>query len=117
MIEHQRASDLGWLAVIAMRVSQFWDWIDKRQIDAQLIAAAILYGSFRILFWSFDYATHGERPGIEVAAIIGAIATPWALLQSAAIAFIFNARSRSFETGKNTSFSSVETTKKTESTT
>lgn len=113
MIRQQRATDRGALCALALRLSQFWDFVDRRQIDAQLVSVAILCGSFKILLWSFDFAQNGNRPGIEIAAIIGAIATPWAILQSAAIGFIFQARSRSFEVSPNTASTLTATTKTT----
>jgi hypothetical protein len=93
----RRASDNGWLCVVAQRLSQVWDFIDRRQIDAYAVSGLILWGSFRILFWSFEYALHADRPGIEVAAIIGAIGAPWAGLQAVAIKFVLEARKSSFE--------------------
>ena len=95
-IEHNRAEDKGWLCIVALRASQFFDWIDKRQIDAQAVSAIILYGSIKITAWAMDFAHTGDRPGLEVAAIIAAVVTPWSALQAAAIKFIFETRTKSF---------------------
>jgi hypothetical protein len=79
-----------WLAV---RASETWEWIDKRQIFERFVALAILYGTIEIVAWSMTYAeTHVEKSGVEAAAIIAAVATPYMALQAAAIAFMFRAR-------------------------
>lgn len=97
MIEQRRAEDRGWLCWLAWRASQAWDWIDRRQVDAHVISAVVLYGSIKITGWAMDFAHHGDRPGIEVAAIIAAVVTPWSALQAAAIKFVFETRTKSFE--------------------
>jgi len=110
-IPQQRAEDKGWARSIAQTVSHVWDWVDKRQIDVTAVSVTILYGSFKILLWSLEYATHANRPGLEVAAIIAAVAGPWSLMQGAALKFIFEARTKSFEVGKpNAASSSFEST-------
>lgn len=93
MIERRRAADGGWLCWVAMRCSEAWDWIDKRNIDKHFISVAILFGTVKITAWSMGYAErHGEKSGIEAAAIIAAVAAPYMALQAAAIAFYFRAR-------------------------
>jgi len=110
-IPQQRAEDQGWARTVAQSVSHMWDWVDKRQIDVTMASALILYGSFKILDWSLEYAARGDRPGLEVAAIIAAVAAPWNIMQAAALKFIFEARTKSFEVGKpNAASSSFEST-------
>lgn len=92
MIERRRADDSGWLCWVAQRCSQAWDWIDKRDIDKHLVSLAILTGTVFITRWAMRYAEHGDRPGLEVAAIIAAVSAPYMALQAAAIAFYFRAR-------------------------
>lgn len=96
MIESRRATDQrGWRAVtcwLAMRASDAWEWIDKRDIDKHLVSLAVLYGTVKITGWAMHFAEHGDRPGLEVAAIIGAVSAPYMALQAAAIAFYFRAR-------------------------
>lgn len=94
---HRRTSDSGLMCRIAIRASQFWDFIDRRQIDAHVVNAITMYGTVDIFIWAKHFAEHGDRPGLEVAAIIGAVAAPWSLLQSAMIKFIFDARRGSFD--------------------
>lgn len=92
MRELRRASDKGWLCWVALRAAQFWDFIDKRDIDKHAISMAILYGTVKITTWAMHFAEDGNRPGIEVAAIIGAVAAPYMALQAAAIKWYFDAR-------------------------
>ena len=96
MIQRRRRNDDGWLCWLAARCSQGWDWIDKRQIDAHIVSAIVLYGTIKITHWAMRFAEHGDRPGIEVAAIIGAVMIPWSALQAAAIKFVFDTRRGTF---------------------
>lgn len=97
-LERRRVEDqhlTGWRAVtcwLAQRASEAWDWIDKRDIDKHAISLAILIGTVKITAWSMHFAEHGDRPGLEVAAIIGAVVAPYMALQAAALAFYFRAR-------------------------
>lgn len=78
---------------MARRASEFWDWVDKRDLDKHTISIAIFYGTIKITNWAMDYAaTHTEKTGIEAAAIIAAVAAPYMALQAAAIGFYFKAR-------------------------
>lgn len=87
----RRSEDRGWL-------TRAWDWIDRRQIDAHAISVIILYGTIKITAWAMHYANNADRPGLEVAAIIAAVMTPWSALQAAAIKFVFETRTKSFTT-------------------
>lgn len=94
---HRRAEDIGWACVAAQRLREFWDFIDKRQIDAYLVSLAILFGTVRITDWAMEFVdAHPDIDGLKAAAIMGAIMGPWSLLQGAAIKFLFEARQRSF---------------------
>jgi len=75
-----------------MRFSQAWDWIDKRDIDKHTVSIFIMYGTYEITRWAMRYAEHGDRPGTEVAFIIGAVAGPYMALQAAALKWYFDAR-------------------------
>ena len=88
-----RATDRGFLCSLALRFSQAWDFIDKRDIDKHTVSIVIMYGTYELTRWAMRFAEHGDRPGIEVAAIIGAVFGPYMLLQGAAIKWYFDARS------------------------
>lgn len=87
----------GFWCKLALRLSEFWDWVDRRQIDAHAISALTMFGTIKLSLWAMAFAEHSNRPGLEVAAIIAAIGTPWAALQAAVIKFVFDARTESFK--------------------
>lgn len=73
-------------------VTRFYDWIDQRQVDKHAVSLVILFGTVLVTRWAMHFAENGDRPGLEVAAIIAAVNGPYSLLQAAAIAFYFKAR-------------------------
>lgn len=73
--------------------TRFWDWIDARDIDKHIMSVIIMYGTWEISRWAMLFATMAERPGLEVAAIIGAVIAPYMALQAAALKWYFDARS------------------------
>lgn len=76
-----------------MNFSRLWDWIDKRQIDKHVLSVGIFYGTVRLTEWAMAFAAlHGDRPGMEIAAIIAAVTAPYMALQGAAIKYYFEAR-------------------------
>ena len=88
-----RATDGGWLCTVALRASQLWEFIDRRDIDKHAVSVAILYGTVLVTRWAMDFAeTHSEKSGLEAAAIIAAVNVPYMALQAAAIGFYFRAR-------------------------
>jgi hypothetical protein len=91
-MEQRRSTDTGWLCWVALRAAQFWDFIDRRDIDKMALSVVILAGTWDITRWAMRYAEHADRPGLEVAAIIAAATAPYMALQAAAIAFYFRAR-------------------------
>jgi len=89
----RRAGDEGLLCRIALRAGQFWDFIDKRDIDKHLVSLGIFYGTIKLTTWGITFAERLiDKPGLEVAAIIGAVLAPYMALQAAAIKFYFDAR-------------------------
>lgn len=73
-------------------IARFWDWIDDRDIDKHLVSLVILGGTYRITEWAMTFAKTCDKPGIEVAAILGAVLAPYMALQAAAVSFYFRAR-------------------------
>ena len=93
MIEQRRSQDRGWLCWIAARCSQCWDFIDKRDIDKHLVTWWSFYVTFYLLDWALEYVfKHPDKPGLEVAAIVGAIMLPWTPVQGAIVKWYFEAR-------------------------
>lgn len=97
VIPQRRASDMNGFARmfcwLARRASDFWDWIDKRDLDKHAVSIVILSGTWKLTTWAMAYAAASQRPGFEIAAIIAAVIAPYMALQAAAIAFYFTARS------------------------
>lgn len=88
-----RRTDGGWLCWVALRAAQFWDFIDKRDIDKHTVSIIILIGTIKVTQWAMDFASaHTDKSGIEVAAIIAAVLVPYNALQAAAISFYFKSR-------------------------
>jgi hypothetical protein len=95
---------------IARRASEFWDFIDRRDIDKHTTSLAILLamfeGTLRLTKWGtalvdqwMTAATNGHPvPGTEVAMVVGAVLAPWSLLVSvvvtAVVGFYFKARNQ-----------------------
>ena len=73
-------------------LGRFWDWIDSRDIDKHVVSLAVLAGTYQITQWAMTFARTCDKPGIEVAAIIGAVTAPYMALQVAAIKYYFEAR-------------------------
>ena len=93
----RREDDKGWLCWLAMRGSQFFDWIDKRQIDAYSVLIFSLWMTAEVLFWAMDFAdTHPDMDGLKMAAMIGAVVGPWVTMQAALVKFYFDARKSDF---------------------
>jgi hypothetical protein len=88
MADEARRSTDTWTG----KLSFFWDWIDKRDIDKHLVSLIILAGTAQLTLWAEHFAENGNRPGIEVAAILAAVFAPYMLLQGAALKWYFGAR-------------------------
>lgn len=97
MTELRRRTDDGWLCVVAQRAREFWDWVDRRQIDAYAVSIGIFYGTVKITEWAMAYAS--SHAGEGVALIIAAVTAPYMAMQAAALKFYFDARQRSFLPG------------------
>lgn len=102
-----RAGDNGFWCVVALRCSQAWDFIDKRDIDkhatAVIIITAYMVGTYHVVMWGARFAERwifgaeamaSAAPkvisGTEVAMVIGAVLGPWTLLGSVVISTIVN---------------------------
>jgi hypothetical protein len=73
-------------------LARFWEWVDRRDVDKHVVSLAILFGTVKVTAWAMHFAENGNRPGLEVAAILAAVLAPYMALQSAAVAFYFRAR-------------------------
>lgn len=93
MTELRRRSDRGWLCWVALRLTDFWDWVDKRDLDKHAVSIAILIGTAKVTSWAFHFSeAHMDKSGAELALVIAAVTAPYMALQAAALAFYFRAR-------------------------
>lgn len=74
------------------RLGQIWDWIDHRDIDKHAVCWAVFYGLIKITSWAIWYASASQRPGLDVAAVIGAVTAPYTMLMGAVVKYYFEAR-------------------------
>lgn len=89
----RRADDRGLLCWLALRASQFWEFIDKRDIDKHAVSLGIFYGTIKVTGWGMAYASSfTTKSGVEVAAVIAAVVAPYMALQAAALKFYFESR-------------------------
>lgn len=76
-----------------IQFASVWDWVDKHDIDKHTVSVVILYGTKVLTTWAMAFASaHPDKPGIELAAVIGAVTAPYMVLQGAAIKFYFESR-------------------------
>ena len=59
----RRASDGGVLCWVALRIADFWDWIDNRDIDKHVVSVFIMYGTYYITNWAMACACPGAHRG------------------------------------------------------
>jgi hypothetical protein len=57
-------------------VPSFWDWIDKRGIVRRVVLAAAILMTWQVSDWGMMFAASCKLPGLEIAAIIGAVTAP-----------------------------------------
>lgn len=82
----------GVLCWFAARGRDFWDFIDRRQIDKHAMSIVILYGTVLVMRWAMGFAAendHGVMSGVDMAAVIAAVTAPYMALQAVAIKWYF----------------------------
>lgn len=90
----KRASDRGVLCWVALRMSQAWDFVDKRDIDKHVMAWMTFGLTFYLVDWTLDYIyAHPEKSGADLGFIVAAYMVPLNLMQAAVIKWYFDARS------------------------
>ena len=90
---NRRSGDGGRWCRIALRASQLWDFIDERDIDKHLMAWATFYVTYFLLNWVLNFVwVYPDKPGLEVAAIVGSVLLPWTPVQGAVIRWYFESR-------------------------
>ncbi len=66
----------------------FWDWAERRNIAAHACIAITLYLTIDVIQWAMLFAEqYVERDSNSVGVIIGAVLTPWGIMQAAMFKF------------------------------
>lgn len=99
MSNERRASDQGAVAVAAQATKTasrtFWGWAEHHHIDSLAVIVVTLWLTIDVIQWAMAYADeHYEIEGMQIAAIIGAVLTPWGLMQTALFAFYANLKAK-----------------------
>ena len=89
----RRASDRGPLCWLALRAGQFWDFVDKRDIDKHAVMVVVVLGTIRLTEWAMKFTDlHGTESGTDIGLKVAAVLAPWTLIASPAIKWYFDAR-------------------------
>ena len=96
----RRAVDQSASAVAAQAAKAtsrtFWDWFEQHHIDSLAVVVVTLWLTWDVIQWAMGFADeHYEIEGLQIAAIIGAVLTPWGLMQTAMFAFYLNLKAKS----------------------
>lgn len=84
---------VGFFCTLALRFSQLWDFIDKRDIDKHMMSWAVFGITCYMLYWSMEFVwSHPDKPGLEVGAIVAALMLPWTPVQAKVIQWYFDSR-------------------------
>lgn len=92
--QHRRAVDKN--AVVAASRT-LWTWFERHHIDALAVIFVTLWLTVRVIEWAMDFADlHYSEQGLHIAAIIGAVLTPWGIMQAALFKFYADLKNRDF---------------------
>lgn len=98
LIERRARGFVGSLEQLIRLLGRVWDWIDRRDVDKHAAFWAVLMMTWYIVDWALEFAfQHASKPGLEIAAIVGAILLPWTPVQAAAVKWYFDSRSKGNE--------------------
>ena len=82
--------------VVAVASRTLWAWIERHHIDALAVIVITLVMTVRVIGWATNFAdTHYSEQGLHIAAIIGAVLTPWGIMQAAMFKFYADLKNRS----------------------
>lgn len=88
----RRISDQG-VGALAVKTAKatgtgLWDWIEKRHIPAHVVIAVTIWLTIRVVEWAMNFAdSNVGRDSNAVGIILGAVLTPWGLMQAAMFKF------------------------------
>lgn len=86
----RRSGDGGLMCRAMFRFNQCWDVIDDRDLDKHAMAWAIFWMTSYITNWGLNFVwIYPDKPGLEVAATLGAVIGPWSAVQLFVIKWYF----------------------------
>ena len=83
----RRTADRGVASVAVLTAKQtsrsFWRWFEEHHIDRLLVIIVTLYLTIEGVTWALWFPTEMETKltGFDRAAILGAVLTPWGIMQ------------------------------------
>lgn len=99
-IPSRRLVDKG-VGVLAARTAArtsrtFWHWFEEHHIDSLAVIVVTLYLSIQVVQWALWFPTEIETKmtGVDRAAILGAVLTPWGIMQGLMFKFYVDLKGR-----------------------
>ncbi len=62
--------------ILSNSLTRLWDFIDSRGIVRRVVLAIAIWMTWQVSQWAMGYVETSTRPGIDLAAIIGAVTGP-----------------------------------------
>ena len=73
-------------------MAALWNFVDNRAVIRRIAFIWILWMTSVVIYWAMDFATdHPDLDGLKMAAILGAVLTPWSAMQAAVFKFYSDA--------------------------
>jgi len=95
----ERTADQGIEArqgIVKVASRTLWAWVEQHHIDSLAVIGVTLWLTVRVIEWAMEYADlHYDIAGLQVAAIIGAVLTPWGIMQAALFKFYVDLKAKS----------------------
>lgn len=85
-----RAFSAWWAVhhVIQSLSATVWNFIDNRSVVRRAAFIWVLWMTSVVIYWAMDFAAdHPDMDGLKMAAILGAVLTPWSAMQAAIFKF------------------------------
>jgi hypothetical protein len=75
-------------------IQRLTSWADRRHIVSirSAVVAVTVWMTWEVTKWAFAFAYASKLPGLETAAVIGAVTAPFSLLQAAIFKFYMAAK-------------------------
>lgn len=73
---------------------KFISWMDRRHIVSvrSTVLAVTIWMTWEVTKWAFKFAYEADMPGLEKAAVIAAVTTPFSALQAFTFKFYMGAK-------------------------